>query len=75
MTTALGALINYLFTAPKPAPSSINFGLLPAPDRAEVKKMGKDRKRSRKILITKLARESFHRFYEEVLRDSPVEVV
>ncbi len=28
--TAMGALVNYIFTSPKPVPSNINFGLLPS---------------------------------------------
>ncbi|MCK5882907.1 MAG: methylenetetrahydrofolate--tRNA-(uracil(54)-C(5))-methyltransferase (FADH(2)-oxidizing) TrmFO [Bacteriovoracaceae bacterium] len=28
--TGMGALVNYIFTAPKPSPSNINFGLLPS---------------------------------------------
>jgi len=64
--TAIGALINYLMTMPKPSPSNINFGLLPQiPLTKEQRKDRKNRKRVKKSLGALRARESFDRFLEE----------
>jgi len=63
--TGFGALINYLMTVSKPAPSNINFGLLPPVTLTkEQRRDRKNRKRVKKELAAKRAREVFDRFWE-----------
>lgn len=63
--TAIGALINYLMTVHKPAPSNINFGLLPPVTLTkEQRRDRKNRKRIKKELAAKRAREVFDAFWE-----------
>ncbi len=59
--TAIGALVNYIMTIEKPCPSNINFGLLPAPVLTPEQRKG-DRKKTKKDLVTKKAREVFEQF-------------
>lgn len=64
--TAMGALINYIMTADKPAPSNINFGLLPlVPLNKEQRKIRKLRKKIKKEIASERARESFKAFMLE----------
>jgi methylenetetrahydrofolate--tRNA-(uracil-5-)-methyltransferase len=46
--TAIGALVNYIMTAPKPVPSNINFGLLPTIKLNKEQRKSRDRKRIKK---------------------------
>tara|TARA_B100001971_G_scaffold215192_1_gene259796 strand:- start:46720 stop:48072 length:1353 start_codon:yes stop_codon:yes gene_type:complete len=48
--TAIGALVNYVMTAPKPVPSNINFGLLPTVTLNKEQRKSRDRKRIKKEL-------------------------
>ncbi len=64
--TAIGALINYLMTVTKPAPSNINFGLLPPVTLSkEQRRDRKNRKRIKKELAAARAREIFDSFWEQ----------
>jgi methylenetetrahydrofolate--tRNA-(uracil-5-)-methyltransferase len=66
--TAIGALINYIMTCPKPIPSNINFGLLPAIQLMEEKKKNKDRKKNKKSQQVDRAQKSFQVFFQHHLR-------
>lgn len=55
--TAIGALINYLMTVPKPTPSSINFGLFPKVELTrEQRRDRKNIKKTKRKLISVRAR-------------------
>lgn len=60
--TAIGALVNYVMTVEKPTPSSINFGLLPSIELTKEQRRMKDKKRTRKTLVAKRARDVFQGF-------------
>lgn len=61
--TGIGALVNYIMTVEKPAPSSINFGLLPTvPLTKEQRRFRKGRKALKKQLASQRARESVESF-------------
>lgn len=61
--SAIGALINYVFTAPKPIPSNINFGLLPSVTLPKKKMSSKERKTLKKEMAVQRATESFQNFF------------
>lgn len=63
--TALGALINYIMTVEKPAPSNINFGLIPPVSLDREQRRNRQRKRLKKQLASVRAREIFKCFMEE----------
>lgn len=64
--TAIGALINYVMTSPKPAPSNINFGLLPTVAlTSEERKNRKNRKRLKKEKVAARAVKVLSTFLEE----------
>lgn len=63
--SAMGALINYIMTAPKPAPSNINFGLLPTVKLTREQRRGKLKKKIKKELASEKAREEFGKFISE----------
>lgn len=63
--TAMGALINYIMTADKPAPSNINFGLLPTVSLTKEQRRGKLRKKIKKQIASERAREVFEVFIKE----------
>jgi len=66
VTTAIGALVHYLMTVPKPGPTNINFGLLPPVElNKEQRRDRKNRKRIKKHLAAQRARLSFDRCKEE----------
>jgi methylenetetrahydrofolate--tRNA-(uracil-5-)-methyltransferase len=70
ITTGIGALINFIMTVPKPVPSSINFGLLPAVTLSkEQRKDRKNKKKLKKALASERARNSFDEFVNEYLKD------
>ena len=58
-TTAIGALINYIMTAPKPVPSNINFGLMPTIELTKEQRKNKKRKKLKKELASQRAKEVF----------------
>ncbi|MBT4792425.1 MAG: methylenetetrahydrofolate--tRNA-(uracil(54)-C(5))-methyltransferase (FADH(2)-oxidizing) TrmFO [Halobacteriovoraceae bacterium] len=60
--TAMGALINYIMTSEKPAPSNINFGLLPTIKLNKEQRKDKKRKRIKKQLAAARANEVFADF-------------
>lgn len=62
--TGIGALVNYIMTAEKPAPSSINFGLLPSIKLTKEQRKNKRRKSLKKELVSKQARISVDNFFE-----------
>jgi len=65
--TAMGALINYIFSVEKPRPSSINFGLLPPVALTkEQRKNRKTRKKIKKELAAEKARQVFDSFIKGV---------
>lgn len=65
-TTGIGALVNYVMTAPKPAPSNINFGLMPPVELTkEQRKNRKRRKKIKKELAAARAREAFDGLAEQ----------
>lgn len=63
--TAMGALVNYVMTVPKPTPSSINFGLLPAIALNKAQRKSRDRKKIKKELVAQKAQEVFNEFINE----------
>lgn len=66
--TGMGALVNYIMTATKPAPSNINFGLLPSVDLTkEERRNRKERKKIKKAKAAARAREVFETIKGEVL--------
>ena len=60
--TAIGALINYIMTCPKPVPSNINFGLIPPVELTKEQRRNKKRKRIKKELASARAIKSFETF-------------
>ena len=62
--TAFGALVNFLMTVPKPVPSSINFGLLPAIALSKEQRRNKDRKKIKKQLVADRALKVFTEFFD-----------
>lgn len=63
--SAMGALINYIMTCPKPVPSNINFGLIPSVTLTkEQRRDRKNRKKVKKQLASERAREAFSHFLE-----------
>ena len=64
--TGIGALVNYVMTAPKPTPSNINFGLLPPVSLTkEQRRLRKERKRIKKKIASDRAINAFNNFYTE----------
>lgn len=63
--TAMGSLVNYIMTAPKPIPSNINLGLMPGVEfTKEQRKRRKEKKKIKKELVSNRAREVFEIFYK-----------
>lgn len=60
--TAIGALVNYVMTAPKPVPSNINFGLLPSITLNKEQRKNKDRKKIKKQLAADRAAKALDEF-------------
>lgn len=60
--TAMGALVNYIMTVPKPVPSNINFGLLPSIPLNKEQRKSRDRKKIKKELVATKAQEVFGQF-------------
>ncbi len=60
--TAIGALINYIMTAPEPRPSNINFGLLPRVSVPKKKLKRHERKSLKKEMASQKAMESIEDF-------------
>lgn len=66
--TAMGSLVNYIMTAPKPVPSNINLGLMPGVEfTKEQRKRRCDKKKIKKEIVSTRAREVFEQFYREKL--------
>ena len=66
--TAMGSLVNYIMTAPKPVPSNINLGLMPGVEfTKEQRKRRKEKKKIKKEIVSTRAREVFEQFYKENL--------
>tara|TARA_R110002072_G_scaffold64203_3_gene159398 strand:+ start:8135 stop:9520 length:1386 start_codon:yes stop_codon:yes gene_type:complete len=64
--TATGALVNYVMTAHRPAPSNINFGLLPTIVLTkEERRDRKNRKKIKKAKVSAIARESLDQFFNQ----------
>jgi len=63
--TAMGALINYIMTAPKPVPSNINFGLLPTVTLTREQRKDKKRKKIKKQIAAKAASVAFDSLVKE----------
>lgn len=62
--TAIGALVNYVMTVPKPTPSNINFGLLPSVQLTKEQRTDRgSRKKLKKKLASEQARKSFDTFF------------
>jgi len=62
LETGMGALVNYIMTVPKPCPSNINFGLLPAVQIDYKKTPRKLRKKVKKAAGAARAKESYDNF-------------
>lgn len=62
--TAMGALVNYIMTAPKPVPSNINFGLMPTVTLTKEQRKDKKRKKIKKQIAAKAAAEAFDKLAE-----------
>ncbi|MCO4752855.1 MAG: methylenetetrahydrofolate--tRNA-(uracil(54)-C(5))-methyltransferase (FADH(2)-oxidizing) TrmFO [Bacteriovoracaceae bacterium] len=62
--TGIGALINYIMTAPKPVPSNINFGLLPTIALNKEQRKNPKRKKIKKQLAAEKARAVFDELVE-----------
>lgn len=60
--TAMGALVNYVMTAPKPAPSNINFGLMPTIKLNREQRKHPRRKMLKKEIAGMRAKESFDEY-------------
>ncbi len=65
--TAIGALVNYIMTVPKPCPSNINFGLLPSVVLEKHERRSKLKKKIKKEKAALRAREVFSEFKSEVV--------
>lgn len=66
--TGIGALINYIMTAQRPSPSNINFGLIPPVALTkEQRRFRKGRKKLKKELVSKRAREVFDEFRNQII--------
>jgi len=66
--TGIGALVNYVMTSHKPSPSNLNFGLLPPVALSkEQRRKRKGRKKLKKELASKRARDIFAEFLPRVL--------
>jgi methylenetetrahydrofolate--tRNA-(uracil-5-)-methyltransferase len=63
--TSIGALVNYIMTASRPAPSNINFGLFPSVEVDKKKFKGKERKVAKRNLLAKRAQQVFFEFLKE----------
>ncbi len=63
--TAMGALINYIMTAPRPVPSNINFGLMPTVTLTREQRKDKKRKKIKKQIAAKAANEAFDALAKE----------
>ena len=61
--TAIGALVNYIMTIPKPVPSNINFGLIPGVVLNKEQRRSRDRKKIKKQLACERAQKVFSDFY------------
>src|SRR5690606_25271214 len=64
--TAIGALVNFIKTVPKPVPSSINFGLIPAIALNKEQRKNKKRKSLKKELASQKGQEVFKKFMTEI---------
>ena len=65
--TAIGALVNYVMTVPKPVPSNINTGLMPGVELTkEERKRRHEIKSIKKAKIAKRANEVFDRYLLEI---------
>ena len=60
--TAIGALVNYVMTNKRPAPSNINFGLLPPVVLNKEQRKSRDRKRIKKELAAARAETALSEF-------------
>ncbi len=60
--TGMGALVNYIMTNERPAPSNINFGLFPTISLNKEQRKNKSRKMVKKSLIAERANQVFHQF-------------
>ncbi|MBL6989506.1 MAG: methylenetetrahydrofolate--tRNA-(uracil(54)-C(5))-methyltransferase (FADH(2)-oxidizing) TrmFO [Bacteriovoracaceae bacterium] len=66
--TAIGALVNYIMTNSTPAPSNINFGLLPPVSLTKEQRKGsKNKKKIKKMLCATRAAKIFDHFRGEQL--------
>jgi methylenetetrahydrofolate--tRNA-(uracil-5-)-methyltransferase len=66
--TAIGALVNYLMTIPKPVPSNINFGLLPSIPLTKEQRRSKDRKKIKKEIVSQKAASVLESFFNNGLK-------
>lgn len=62
--TAMGALINYIMTIQKPAPSNINFGLIPPVTLTKEQRRDRKRKKIKKQLASERAQKTFQEFFQ-----------
>jgi methylenetetrahydrofolate--tRNA-(uracil-5-)-methyltransferase len=67
--TAIGALVNYLMTQTRPAPSSINFGLLPPVILSKKEGRGREGKKFKKNLMALRAQEKFEDLLKQMRYD------
>jgi methylenetetrahydrofolate--tRNA-(uracil-5-)-methyltransferase len=65
LETAIGALVNYIMTVPKPSPSSINFGLLPSIKLGKIKGKRADKKKLKKEMASERAKDALRDFLKE----------
>lgn len=64
--TAMGALVNYIMTVPKPTPSNINFGLLPSIELTKEQRKSGPRKKIKKQLVAMKSQDVFKNFFSEL---------
>lgn len=64
--TGIGALVNYVMTIEKPAPSNINFGLLPNIEMTREQRKSGPKKKVRKQLAAQRARDVFSGFRQQL---------
>jgi len=63
--SAMGALVNYIMTSPKPVPSNINFGLLPPVTLTREQRKDKKRKIIKKLLAANRGKDVFDQFFNK----------
>lgn len=67
LETTFGALVNYIMTTERPAPSNINFGLLPTVKIPRELRKGKNKKKLKKEIASEISQKKFTEFKSKEL--------